>query len=141
MRKEKELLGFFFFSLRGNGSFLSIKDAVTCLQHHVGYNLGRTRNFCQLIFPCPGARRCALTASSPFRCPEHCTSSSQLSHELRAGSRALGLAGITRICPHIALSCCCSLSPRGGISKGDLCCSVLAAAPVARNWSVSRLFS
>lgn len=54
---RKNLVGFFFFfSLGGNGSFLSIKDAVTCLQHHVGCNFIRTRNFCQLIFPCSGCR-------------------------------------------------------------------------------------
>lgn len=46
---------FFFLSLGGNGAFLSIKDAVTCLRHHVGYELGCARNFGQLIFPSPGA--------------------------------------------------------------------------------------
>lgn len=56
---RKRIVRLFLLSLGGNGSFLSIKDAVTCLQHHVGYDLSRTRNFCQLILPCSGARRCA----------------------------------------------------------------------------------
>lgn len=69
---RKNLVGLFFFSsLGGNGSFLSIKDAVTCLQHHVGCNFIRTRNFCQLIFPCLGAGHCAVCVCGwqPFPVP------------------------------------------------------------------------
>lgn len=100
------MFGFFYFSLEGNGSFLSIKDAVTCLQHHVGYNLVRTRNFCQLIFPCLAARRRVACPRSPFRCLACHTGSACLSCLLGAGSRALGLTGVCvpkSPCPAAAL--------------------------------------
>jgi len=128
------LLGTFFFSsLEGNGSFLSIKDAVTCLQRHVGYNLVRTRNFCQLIFSCPSG------------CLEHRTGSTQLSRVLGAGSGALGLAGVTGTCPHIALSRCCLFAHVEG-SLGGSCVALCLQPPLLQepsalgNRSVPRVF-
>lgn len=84
-----------FFSLGGNGSFLTIKDAIACLQHHVGYSLVCTRNFCQLIFPArvQGVVPHVPVPGSPFHCPGRCAGSIWLSRVPRACSRALGYPG------------------------------------------------
>lgn len=118
-------MGFFFFSLGGNGSFLSIKDAVTCLQHHVGCNFIRTRNFCQLIFPCPGCRAlcrvclrlAALSCAIPW---------------VWGWQQSLQLAGITRMYPQIALSCCCLLAFAEGSLEGELCLQTQSPVPWER---------
>lgn len=141
MRKKK-MLGFFFFSsLGGNGSFLSIKDAVTCLQHHVGYNLVRTRNFCQLIFPCPCARRCAACPhgrqplplpGAPYRQRPAVPRARgwQQSPGACRGNWEMSLKHLVLLVP---------LCLPGGISRGELCCSVLAATPLARTQSPGKL--
>lgn len=102
--RKKLLVFFFFLSLGGNGSFLSIKDAVTCLQHHVGYNRVCTRNFCQLIFPCPGARRRAVCPHGRQPLPPFCVPG--------VGTRTLGLAGVAGTCHRRdTLSRCCLFLP------------------------------
>lgn len=72
-------------------------------------------------FPLPGCR--ALCRVCLWLAALSCAQNGALpSRGLGAGSRALGLAGITRTCPQIALSCCCLLAFVEGSLEGNLCC-------------------
>lgn len=94
-----------------------------CLQHHVGYNLVRTRNFCQLIFPCPGARRCAACprGRQPLPPPGVLRRQRPAVPHAQGWQRSPGarLAGVTGTCPQIALSCCCLFAHMEGSLEGN----------------------